>query len=700
MIFTNKEKKKKDEFSKIYKKFSQEIYRFSMFKLRNKENSEDVTAETFIKLYNQDFSKIKEKRAWLFKTCRNVIYDKFYRPSLNNLLDMSTKKSVINDSIVGEENIEDQILNQYTIELINSYLDKLKNRVTAEIIILKIWEQLKFTEIASITGLTENTVKQRYYRGLDELKKSLDTDNNIKKNVHKITLPLLITGIAKIGLDTQFGLNASSALSISNSVSSAIGTGINLATVGSFAGISAVTNSGVSGVLTSGVPNVLNNTVGVTTSSTSTTLSGVLTNSANILQTPSTQLLVATVGTTAIVGGSVGTVGIINNVINDEPKNETQIVVPTNLPNEIVYSEESTKPIEKSLVTEDKLFKDQISNINNISITTGCKKTYSNKDIFLNYSFEYNGCIWSVEETNEEVATLEEKDNNLELLKEIDSNDKFVEDVKDINNTIKPENLDVSVSLDSKNLKTTKTRFIDKSKNVFIDITKIKNISSEDIYCGDDRLDKVDTIYETKLENNITRLGIFKEEGFLFGCIIKVPYFEMNMKLDNSKNKYEFIVGNIENNREEVYMILNGVRNMFYTNLVEPVLEIKEEPKAEYKDLLLTSCNLDTSYIFREYSSKYSLNIINSSYKKSTLFPFSYEIELIELEDKKNEISNIKEEEDTVEKSEPKDSELNGGDLLDKKTGVDDNSNKGALSKNRYFKISCDKNSQYVFNEI
>jgi len=43
-----------------------------------------------------------------------------------------------------------------------------------EAVVLKIWENLSFPEIASVVAVSEDAAEHRYYRGLDALKKKLE----------------------------------------------------------------------------------------------------------------------------------------------------------------------------------------------------------------------------------------------------------------------------------------------------------------------------------------------------------------------------------------------------------------------------------------------------------------------------------------------------------------------------------------------
>ena len=71
-----------DSFARLYDKYIDQIYRFIYLKTSNKESSEDLTSEVFMKAMRW-LEKVQAKlnfnfKSWLYTVARNTVID-FYR---------------------------------------------------------------------------------------------------------------------------------------------------------------------------------------------------------------------------------------------------------------------------------------------------------------------------------------------------------------------------------------------------------------------------------------------------------------------------------------------------------------------------------------------------------------------------------------------------------------------------------------------
>lgn len=192
---------KTTQFKTLYNLHAEELYRFCFFRIKSKETSEDIVAESFAELYKIDFAKIENQRAWLFKVCRNIMYDTVFRTA-------SKYTATFENQDIIEDFPENLDIAQVTIDaemvaLIKSEIEKL-DPIASEIILLKIWEDLSFREIAEVTLMNENTVKQRFYRSLALLKNNVDQNNSIKLN--SFSLPIIAAGVFGISKMPSFAL--------------------------------------------------------------------------------------------------------------------------------------------------------------------------------------------------------------------------------------------------------------------------------------------------------------------------------------------------------------------------------------------------------------------------------------------------------------------------------------------------------------
>ncbi len=194
-------------FNENYNKYVKEIYRFALFKTNSKEDAEDIVSEVFIKFSNQDIQNIQNPRAWLYKVTRNTIYDKFVRQNVIKAETIDQDYTEEIDLQTTTPKIEDIALDEAFVDIIINEIKNLDS-TSADIILMKVWDELTFSEIAEAVKLTENNVKQRFYRGIEKVKRSLNSKPHTYK-MRSITVPILLAGIIKISATPGFQLTGS-----------------------------------------------------------------------------------------------------------------------------------------------------------------------------------------------------------------------------------------------------------------------------------------------------------------------------------------------------------------------------------------------------------------------------------------------------------------------------------------------------------
>ena len=140
------------------KKFQPTVFRVAYSYVKNVTDAEDITQETFLKLYkNTDLFPADENvKAWLIRVAANI--------SKNHLCSAWIKrKAVLTEDIPLTDN-EDYAL----LEALNRL-----NRNYRIAIYLHYYEGYSVNEIADMTGISESNVKARLKRGRDKLKEFL-----------------------------------------------------------------------------------------------------------------------------------------------------------------------------------------------------------------------------------------------------------------------------------------------------------------------------------------------------------------------------------------------------------------------------------------------------------------------------------------------------------------------------------------------
>ncbi len=163
----------KSNFDIIYKKYYKVVVNYLRSRINNKSIYEDLASEVFERAFKaiDDFKwQGVNLSAWIFRITRNLLTD-YYRKINNRGADISITEF--------EDKIEDSSDNQY-LDYIKDKEDKALYNSIREfgeeeqyLIYYKFFEDLKNTEIAKITGLTETNVGTKLYRIRKKLKNIL-----------------------------------------------------------------------------------------------------------------------------------------------------------------------------------------------------------------------------------------------------------------------------------------------------------------------------------------------------------------------------------------------------------------------------------------------------------------------------------------------------------------------------------------------
>jgi RNA polymerase sigma-70 factor (ECF subfamily) len=162
------------EFSKIYDKYIDKIYRFVFLKVNSPEVAEDLTSETFLrgwqtfKIQNSKF-RIQNPPAFLYQIARNLVVD-YYRQKGRAQV-VSADYRIIDPRI----NLEEKANLNSELEKVRRALANLKDEYQ-DVIIYRYLDELSVPEIAKVMQKSEGTVRVLLHRALAALRNELHTD--------------------------------------------------------------------------------------------------------------------------------------------------------------------------------------------------------------------------------------------------------------------------------------------------------------------------------------------------------------------------------------------------------------------------------------------------------------------------------------------------------------------------------------------
>ncbi len=163
-IFSEFKENNMKSYDVFYKEYYSLIYGIVFSILKNKENTEDVVQEIFVKIYNLDRKKLPEKASfsWIYTVSKNEAF---------NYLRKNKKEVNIEDiyELREESNEIEEIIDIHTYNKIISGL----NEKEREIVSLKILSNFTFKKIGQMLQMPTATVQWRYYKAVNSLKISL-----------------------------------------------------------------------------------------------------------------------------------------------------------------------------------------------------------------------------------------------------------------------------------------------------------------------------------------------------------------------------------------------------------------------------------------------------------------------------------------------------------------------------------------------
>ncbi len=151
----------------LFKRYLKPIYSFVYKNIGNPEMAEDVTQETFVKVWKnlKKFDKNKSFKSWLFTIAKNTSID-FLRKKKTATLALTENSAIEKNDFIN--NIEQKD----SVKKIHEALQNISPSYRA-VVLLKNESNLTFKEIAKELNEPLNTIKSRYRRAISILKEML-----------------------------------------------------------------------------------------------------------------------------------------------------------------------------------------------------------------------------------------------------------------------------------------------------------------------------------------------------------------------------------------------------------------------------------------------------------------------------------------------------------------------------------------------
>ncbi|MDM7920533.1 MAG: sigma-70 family RNA polymerase sigma factor [Methanosarcina sp.] len=164
-------------FKALYKRYELAIFNLILKYTGDKSLAQDLLQETFTRIWFAAHSFNQEKgrfKTWLFTIALNITKSEMSKKQYSYFYqEISEKDFTEADMEETDEKIPDaRMVNIEIQKHVRFALSKLEPFMR-EVIILRHYQQLKFSEIAQITNTPEGTLKSRFHRAILLLKEHL-----------------------------------------------------------------------------------------------------------------------------------------------------------------------------------------------------------------------------------------------------------------------------------------------------------------------------------------------------------------------------------------------------------------------------------------------------------------------------------------------------------------------------------------------
>ncbi|MCC6934078.1 MAG: sigma-70 family RNA polymerase sigma factor [Candidatus Yanofskybacteria bacterium] len=155
-------------FGRLYERYADPVYVFIYYKTHHRETAEDLTSRVFLKALEHVDSLTPAEQAfrpWIYTIARNTVID-HYRTRRDH--------ADISDAwdLAGDDDIPRDAELRMRLATVQEYLKQL-DPVQRDIVLLRVWQDLPYDQIAAIVGKTPENCKVIFSRVVRRMRADL-----------------------------------------------------------------------------------------------------------------------------------------------------------------------------------------------------------------------------------------------------------------------------------------------------------------------------------------------------------------------------------------------------------------------------------------------------------------------------------------------------------------------------------------------
>ncbi|MQP52632.1 MULTISPECIES: RNA polymerase sigma factor [unclassified Flavobacterium] len=171
--------------STLIQRHQSKIFGFIYSKVNDRDLSDDIFQDTFIKviktLKSHSYNEEGKFLPWVMRIAHNLVVD-HYRKAKKMPYQRDTEEySVFNYMTDNVLNIEGQMISEQVASDLNKLLEELPED-QKEVLVMRMYQDLSFKEIADLTGVSINTALGRMRYALLNLRKIIEKNQIILTN--------------------------------------------------------------------------------------------------------------------------------------------------------------------------------------------------------------------------------------------------------------------------------------------------------------------------------------------------------------------------------------------------------------------------------------------------------------------------------------------------------------------------------------
>ncbi|WP_415063149.1 RNA polymerase sigma factor [Bdellovibrio sp.] len=167
-------------FSELVKRHQRSVLRLSLRFVKDMDTAEDVTQEAFIKAYEKlsSFEGRASFKSWLFQIAVNTARNKI-REWKRDTVDIDDVQLAV------DAEAETTLVHTAVADILHKEVDKLPLKQKTALV-LRVYEDLSFNEIADIMECPYDTAKANYRHALMKLRQTFEQQSELKNWTEEI----------------------------------------------------------------------------------------------------------------------------------------------------------------------------------------------------------------------------------------------------------------------------------------------------------------------------------------------------------------------------------------------------------------------------------------------------------------------------------------------------------------------------------